>query len=80
MDTDVALLMTEIAKVGEGVVRIDEKIDDLKEVSVVRLNDHAVRVRSLELTRARQWGAAKVAGMVGGALGSLAAYLKFWNQ
>ena len=67
---------TETAQILVTVGRIEITLKELKEVSVKRLNDHADRVRSLELTRARQRGA----GALIGVLGSMAlAYLKFWR-
>jgi len=67
---------THTAEILASVARIETTLDELKDVSVRRLNDHADRVRSLELTRARQRGAgALVAG-----LGSvLLVYFKFWK-
>ena len=61
---------THTAQILASVARIETSLTELKEVSVRRLNDHADRVRSLELTRARQRGAA---GLLS-AIGSVAAW------
>ena len=61
---------TQVAKILAAVARIEATLADLKEVSVTRLNDHAGRVRSLEMTRARQRGA----GALLATLGSVAAW------
>ena len=67
---------TETAQILVTVGRIETSLKELKEVSVKRLNDHANRVRSLELTRARQRGA----GALVATLGSMVlAYVKFWR-
>ena len=64
------MMGTHTAKILASVARIETTLTELKEVSVKRLNDHADRVRSLELTRARQRGAYALLG----ALGSVAAW------
>ena len=65
MDKHLAELMTAVARVEEGIGRLDEKFDYLKGVSK--------RVQSLELTRARQRGGVAVVS----ALGAVAAYFGF---
>ena len=67
METEVAELMTAVARVEEGIGRLNEKLDDFKGVSK--------RVQSLELTRARQRGGAAVVS----ALGAVVAYFSFRN-
>ncbi len=62
-----------VGKVEEGVMALHGKVDDLKGVTVKRLNDHTDRVRSLEMTRARQRGAYALMA----ALGSVAAWFGF---
>ena len=67
---------THTAKILASVARIETTLNELKEVSVKRLNDHADRVRSLELTRARQRGAGALIGVLGS---MVLAYVKFWR-
>lgn len=79
MDTHLAELMATVARVEEGIKSIDEKIDGLREVSVKRLNDHASRVDSLEQTRDRQRGAAKLSGVVVLVFGAVLSWLRWWE-
>ena len=61
---------THVAKILATVARIETTLDDLKEVSITRLNDHASRVRSLEMTRARQRGAYALVVVAAGSVGA----------
>lgn len=80
MDTQLVQdLIAAVARVEEGIKRIDDKIDDLQEVSVKRLNSHALRVDSLERTRDRQWGAVKFSGAVVVLLGAVLSWLRWWE-
>lgn len=72
-------LIAAVARVEEGVKRIDEKIDGLREVSVKRLNSHALRVDSLEQTRDRQRGAAKLSGVIVLVFGAALSWLRWWD-
>ena len=76
LDPHVAELIASVARVGAGVERIDEKVDDLRETSVKRLDAHAGKIRSLELTRSRQRGIAAALGAVGAAAASFFTFLK----
>ena len=58
-----AEMMAAIAKVEEGISGLHAKVDDLTKVSVKRLDAHASKIDSLERTRDRQWGAAKLSGV-----------------
>lgn len=73
----VAELMAAVARVEESVGRLDDKIEELKTVSVKRLNNHTIRVDSLEQTRDRQRGAAKLLAGIMVIASSLVAYLAF---
>lgn len=68
---------TDTAKILVSVTGIEITLKELKEVSVKRLNDHADRVRSLELTRARQRGAGALIAVMGSVV---VAYLRFWKS
>ena len=70
---------SDVADIKATVARIETTLEELKEVSVYRLNDHAGRVDSLERTRDRQKGAARVVAVLSGGLGVALAYFKFWE-
>lgn len=76
IDPHLATLMASTARVEAGVVNLNEKVDDLKEVTVKRLDDHAAGIRSLELTRSRQRGGAGVLAAVTTMAGS---FIAFWR-
>ena len=78
MDTH-AEMMVAIAKVEEGIAGLHGKIDALKEVSVKRLNAHASKIDSLERTRDRQWGAAKLSAVGITILGAVLGFLRWWG-
>ena len=77
--TVAAEMMAAIAKVEEGIVGLHAKVDDLKEVSIKRLNGQADKIDSLERTRDRQWGAAKVAAVGLMILGAVLGFLRWWR-
>ena len=68
---------TDTAKILASVTGIEITLKELKDVSVKRLNDHADRVRSLELTRARQRGAGALVTVLGS---MVMIYVKFWKS
>ena len=77
MDTHVAEMMVAIAKVEKGITGLHGKLDDLKEVSVKRLNTHASKIDSLERTRDRQWGAGKLSAVGLMILGAVLGFLRW---
>ena len=79
MDTDVAEMMTALARIDERQGHIIEKIDNLEQVAMKRLNSHARDIDSLQQTRDRQRGAAKLAGVLVMALGAVLGWLKWWS-
>ncbi len=79
MDTDVAEMMTALARIDERQGHIIEKIDNLKQVAMKHLNSHARDIDSLQQTRDRQRGAAKLAGVLVMALGAVLGWLKWWS-
>ena len=74
-----AEMMAAIAKVEEGILGLHAKVDDLKDVSVKRLNAHADKIDSLERTRDRQWGAAKLSAVGLMILGAVLSVLRWWR-
>ena len=74
-----AEMMAAIAKIEEGISGLHTKVDDLKEVSVKRLDAHATKSDSLERTRDRQWGAAKVAAVGLTIMGAVMGVLRWWR-
>lgn len=56
MDTDVAEMIATIARIDERQGHIIEKIDNLEQVAMKRLNSHAQDIDSLQQTRDRQRG------------------------
>ncbi len=58
-----------------GVVQRD--VSELKEHTNTRMNAHASSIRSLNKTRDRQWGAAKVLGGVGTLVGVVIGWFKY---
>jgi len=79
MDTRLAELMASVARVEEGVKRIDRQMVDLRAISREQLNNHNIRVDSLERTRDRQRGAAKLSGVVVVACGAILSWLRWWE-
>ncbi len=79
MDEHTAEMMTALARIDERQGHIITKIDNLEQVAMQRLNSHARDIDSLETTRDRQRGAAKLAAVLVAAAGSLFAGFKFWN-
>ena len=67
------------AELMATVSRIETKLDDLKEVSVVRLNSHAGKSDSLERTRDRQWGAAKLGAIGLTIVGAVLGFLRWYK-
>lgn len=76
MDTDLAELMTAVARVEEGVKGCRSDIQKSHEVNVKRLDNHGGRVASLERTRAKQVGAGKVFAGLSAAVAAILGYLK----
>ena len=74
-----AEMMAAIAKVEEGISGLHSKVDDLKDVSVKRLNAHADKIDSLERTRDRQWGATKLSAVGVTILGAVLGFLRWWG-
>ena len=74
-----AEMMVAIAKVEEGITGLHAKVDDLKDVSVKRLNAHASKIDSLERTRDRQWGAAKLSAVGLAVLGAVVGFLRWYG-
>ena len=72
-----AEMMAAIAKVEEGIMGLHTKVDDLKDVSVKRLNAHADKIDSLERTRDRQWGAGKLSAVGLMILGAVLGFLRW---
>ena len=79
MDPQAAEMMAAIAKIEEGITGLHAKVDDLTKVSVKRLDAHANKIDSLERTRDRQWGAAKVAAVGLTILGAVMGVLRWWR-
>ena len=77
--TVAAEMMAAIAKVEEGIVGLHAKVDDLKEVSIKRLNGQADKIDSLERTRDRQWGAAKLSAVGLMIMGAVLGVLRWWR-
>ena len=73
MDTQLAEIVAAVARVEVGVEGLNEKVDDIRDTAVKRLDDHAGRIRSLELARSRLKG---VAAAVVAVAGSAIAYWK----
>ena len=79
MEPHVVEMMTALARIDERQGHIIKKIDNLEQVAMKRLNSHARDIDSLQQTRDRQRGAAKLAGVLVAAAGSLFAGFKFWG-
>lgn len=79
MDKQVAELMAAVARVEVGVKSINRQLSDLRERSREQLSNHTRRVDSLEETRDRQRGAAKVLAGIVVLASSLATYFAFWS-
>lgn len=79
METHVADMMTALARIDERQGHIIRKIDNLEQVAIGRLNSHARDIDSLQQTRDRQRGAAKLAGVLGVALGAVLGWLRWWS-
>lgn len=66
---------TQISDILASVARIETTLTELKDVSVKRLDAHANKIDSLEQTRDRQRGAAKISAVglmvLGAAIGVL---------
>ena len=77
--TNLTDIVATLARLEERQEHVVEKIDDLATVAVHRLNHHAGRIDSLETTRDRQRGAAKLAAVLAAMAGSLFASLRFWD-
>lgn len=74
--TDLSDIKASLARLETGQTFTNEKLDDLKEVTVTRLKDHTDRVKSLELTRARQRGAAGLVTAIGVVAGVILTFLR----
>ena len=79
MDTDLADMMAALARIDERQGHIIEKIDNLEQVAMKRLNSHARDIDSLQQTRDRQRGAAKLAGVLVVTLGAVLGWFKWWS-
>ena len=79
MEAHVADMMAALARIDERQGHIIEKIDNLEQVAMKRLNSHALDIDSLQQTRDRQRGAAKLAAVLVAAAGSVFASFKFWS-
>ena len=79
MDTHTADIMATLARIDERQGHIIEKIDNLELVAMKRLNSHAHDIDSLQRTRDRQRGAAKLAALLVATAGSVFAGFKFWD-
>ena len=76
MDTDLAELMTAVARVEEGVKGCRSDIQENHAESIKRLDNHGERVTSLERTRAKQVGAGKVVAWLTAPIAAILGYLK----
>ena len=76
---DIADMMAALARIDERQGHIIEKIDNLEQIAMKRLNSHAHDIDSLQQTRDRQRGAAKLAGVLVMALGAVLGWLKWWS-
>ena len=76
MDTQLAEVMTAVARVGEEVKGCRNDIQENHVESIKRLDDHGKRVAYLERTRAKQTGAGKVVAGIAAAAGAVLGYLK----
>ena len=79
MDEHTADMMAALARIDERQGHIIEKIDNLEQVAMKRLNSHARDIDSLQQTRDRQRGAAKLAGVLVVALGAVLGWLRWWS-
>ena len=68
--------MAGIARIDERVCNLDAKVCDMRDTAIKRLDDHAGRVKSLELSRARYKGIAWAGSALAAAAGSVVAYFK----
>ncbi len=76
MDAQLTKIIEAVARVDERVRGLDAKVCDMRDTTIERLNDHTARVKSLELTRARQRGAAGVVITLAAMVTSVVAYFK----
>ena len=72
-------MIASVARVEEGVRGLDSKFEAMRQSSLRRLDQHAKRINSLEATRDKRAGAARLAGVAIGVLGTLGAYVIFWR-
>lgn len=72
-------LVASVAKIEEGIKYLRHEIQDLKGVTVTRLNNHTDQIDSLEQTRDKRRGATHLAIVLIGVLGSLSTYLAFFR-
>ena len=79
IDEHVAEIMSTLARVDERQGHIMTKIDRLENVAMKRLNSHARDIDSLQQTRDRQRGAAKLGGGLITTAAALFAGFKFWG-
>ena len=79
MDEHIAKLIAAVARVEEGVRGLDEKLEAMRQASIKRLDNHAERINSLEASRDKRTGAARLSLAAVGILGSLGAYFIFWR-
>ena len=79
MDEHLPEIMASLARVEERQGHLIQKIDNLEQVAMKRLNSHARDIDSLETTRDRQRGAAKLGAVGLMALGTVLAWLRFWD-
>ena len=56
---------------------VQKDVSELKEHTNTRMNAHASSIRSLNKTRDRQWGAAKVIGVMGTISGVVVGWFKY---
>lgn len=79
MDTQLVDMMAALARIDERQGHIIRKIDNLERVAMGRLNSHARDIDSLQQTRDRQRGAAKLAGVLVVVLGAVLGWLRWWG-
>ena len=79
MDEHIARLIAGVARVEEGVRGLDGKFEAMRQSSLKRLDQHAKRIHSLEASRDKRTGAARLAAVAVGVLGTLGAYVIFWR-
>lgn len=72
--TDIAVAT---ARIDANVENLVKSVDTLKKDTTVRLNDHADRVKSLELSRSRFKGGGAVLSFLVVAVGAVSTYFRF---